>query len=112
MATFTSDFPTTRAPRSRAERFSDGVVAGYINALAQAAAPSKRPDVNVTRTLADRSSSAAMAELATGEPADAEIQSNQALGRSASGSHKRSLCWNRGGRAGFSLRTPCLSEAR
>jgi hypothetical protein len=38
MATVTTDFTTASGPRSRAERLTDGVVAGYIRALDAAAA--------------------------------------------------------------------------
>jgi hypothetical protein len=38
MATVTTDFPTASGPRSRAERMTDGVVAGYIRALDAATA--------------------------------------------------------------------------
>ena len=33
MATVTTDFTTTYPPRSRADRLTDGVIAGYIRAL-------------------------------------------------------------------------------
>jgi hypothetical protein len=42
MATVTTDFPTASAPRSRAERLADGVVAGYIRALDGATARASR----------------------------------------------------------------------
>jgi hypothetical protein len=48
MADITTDFPTTSTTRSRADRFSDGVVASYIHSLAEHLTPAPRPAGDVT----------------------------------------------------------------
>jgi hypothetical protein len=84
MATVTADFTTTPFPRSRVERSTDGLIAGYIHALALASAP--------------------LAE-------DPEIRANPRRRLGEDASRRGSDCRSRGGRVGLSLRPNRLIEA-
>jgi len=84
MATVTPDFTTASFPRSRVERSTDGFIAGYIHALAQASAP--RVEVPETR-----------------------VNPRRRLAEETS--RRGSDCRSRGGRVSHSLRPTRLIEA-
>jgi len=84
MATVTADFTTASFPRSRVERSTDGFIAGYIHALAQAWAP-------------------------RGEDHEARVNPRRRLIEEAS--RRGSDCRSRGGRVGHALRPMQLIEA-
>jgi hypothetical protein len=106
MATYTTDFPTTSAPRTRADRMADGVIAGYINALA--ASSTQPAPAQVTNSSA-RTDTALVAapEQAGVETADAPMHIQATRGPSGVGSTRRHGSWNRGRRIAPNFRVPC-----
>ena len=96
MATVTTDFPTASAPRSRAERLTDGVIAGYIRAL----------DGATTR--ANLTASAEPAALAE----DSAMNVTASRGRGANNPQRTTGLWNRSLRGGCAMQPKRLLEAR
>jgi hypothetical protein len=84
MATVTADFTPASFPRSPVERSSDGVIAGYIHALALSSVPHA-------------------------EDPETRVNLRRRLGEDTS--RRRSDCRSRGGRGGRSLRPKRLIEA-
>ncbi len=110
MATFTTDFPTTAAPRTRADRFADGVIAGYIKTLAAESTQPAGAQVTNSSALAG-AALVAVPEQTGVDAADAPIHIYASRGRSEAGSRKRSGSWNRvrlNGTAFFQV--PCLCQ--
>ena len=89
MATVTTDFPTASAPRSRAERLTDGVIAGYIRAL----------DATTRANLTASAQPAAVAE-------DSAMNVTASRGRSGSNPQRTTGLWNR------SLRGSCAMQPK
>jgi hypothetical protein len=111
MSTSTTDFPTASVRRSHAARFTDGVVAGYINALAGAARASANPNPVAVGAAVE------VTELATyaterAEMVDTAIEANRAQTPHDAGSPRKSACWNRGGRVAHAMRAQRVLEAR
>jgi hypothetical protein len=84
MATVTADFTTASFPRSRVERSTDGLIAGYIHALALASVPPAE---------------------------DLETLVNPRRRLSEDASRRGNDCRGRGGRVGRSLRPKQLIAA-
>jgi hypothetical protein len=96
MATVTTDFPTASVPRSRAERLTDGVIAGYIRALDGATA---------------RAGSLAPAERAI-LAADSAVDVAASHGHSGNTPQRAAGARSRGLRGGCSRHAKRLLEAR
>jgi hypothetical protein len=87
MATVTTDFPTTYPPRSRADRLTDGVIAGYIRAL----------DAATTRT------------RAVIPPVPTALTASRGHGHEST--QRTASSWGRAGRGGCSRQPKRLLEA-
>jgi hypothetical protein len=105
MSTITTDFTTTSVRRSHATRFADGVVAGYIHALAGS--------VSQARSAPPRLVVAAVEAMQTETPRGAADAPHGATETPhAAGRPRRSACWNRGGRVDHVMRAQRQLDAR
>jgi hypothetical protein len=105
MSTITTNFPTASVRRSHATRFADGVVAGYIHALAgsvsQAAGAQPRLVAAVIEAKQTEASHGAT-ETSHGDP-----EAPRDAGRP-----RKSACWSRGGRVSHVMRAQRQLDAR
>ena len=105
MSTVTTNFPTASVRRSHATRFGDGVIAGYIHALAASVSPDTsaaqagpRPDE--------------LGGLGAAELVDAANETLRARAPHSEGRPRKSPCWSRGGRIDRVMRAQRQLEAR
>ncbi len=113
MSTITTDFPTASVRRSHPARFTDGVVAGYIHALAGASRVGERVQPSAAIALSTAVEASADADgFATepGEMVDTAIEASRSQTPRAAG-RARSACWNRGGRVTHAMRAQRVLEA-
>jgi hypothetical protein len=108
MSTVTTNFPRASASRSRVHRSADGVVAGYIRALAGASSADARPSAIVASAPLQPPSYATASAVAA--DAQAEVNPSQPLDDNARS--KKSSCWTRGGRVSHAVRAQRVLEAR
>jgi hypothetical protein len=112
MSTFTTDFPAASVRRSQAARFTDGVVAGYIQALVgdSRASGGVRPDA-IGITAAVGAADATSYETEPAEMVETAIEANRAQASHDSGRLRKNACWNRGGRVTHAMRAQRALEA-
>jgi hypothetical protein len=121
MSTATAAFPLTPVHRAHAPRFADGVVAGYIHALAGAARASAPTDAVRVSAMAEpaevagyAAESAADAVYAT-SPAEVvaiAIEVNRAPSPRHADRPRGSACRNRGARVARAMREQRVIGAR
>jgi hypothetical protein len=108
MSTITTNFPRASVSRSRVQRSADGVVAGYIRALAGASSANARPRVAGANASVQRPAY----EPASPVLADVQSEVNQPHPHRDSARPMKGSCWNRGGRVSHVLRAQRSLEAR
>jgi len=117
MSTITTNFHTAPVRRSHATRFADGVIAGYIHAVAGAprvasAGPRARSASADEHASYIVGQAAFAGHAAAAESVDAAIEAKHAHAPRQEGRPRKSACWSRGGRVGHVVRAQRQLEAR
>lgn len=116
MSTVTTNFPTAPVRRSHATRFADGVIAGYIHAVAGAPRVASAGPRAISASAEEHTSyvagQAAFAGYAAAEPVDAAIEAKHAHAPGHAGRPRKSAGWSRRGRVGHVVRAQRQLEAR
>jgi hypothetical protein len=113
MSTVTAAFPTASVRRSQAVRFTDGVVAGYIHAVAGGSRTSARVHPQaVGNSAAVEAADIASYATESAEMVDTAIEANRAQTPHDAGRPRKSACWNRGGRVAHAMQAQRVLGAR